>query len=273
MDFDDWAPYYRQVVEDLGLDEEADLHTARHYRALVAEVRPAGYLSPVRLLGRSYPTRNPRVWVFGAGPSLPNDFNLFAERAQATDLVVAADGAALFLLKEYVTPQVVFSDLDGSAEALTQVGEEGGLLVLHGHGDNWSLVDDLFPPLARQYAVVPTVQTRPDEPYLYNWGGFTDGDRCVAGVLDWFPSSPVMLLGFTFGTTQGRFSKPNQMGEDRPAPEFKLRKLAFAKQFLSEFIAKRYPGQVWNGSRPTDPVVGISEEVGSFPNPNPNPSV
>ncbi|MHA2367120.1 MAG: hypothetical protein ACXAC7_24420, partial [Candidatus Hodarchaeales archaeon] len=106
-------------------------------------------------------------------------------------------------------------------------------------------------------------QTEPKPPFLFNYGGFTDGDRCIATILDWYPNVKVGLLGFTFGSIQGKFSKPF-LKESIKASTFKIKKLEFAKYFISSHLAKQYFGQIFNFSNPTDHIEGVSRKITSF---------
>ena len=154
-------------------------------------------------------------------------------------------------------PDLIFSDLDGSIDAILECLHKGSILILHAHGDNYSIIKKFFPSI-KSYNFLVTVQTKPEEPFLFNFGGFTDGDRAISSVLTWFNSIKVFLLGFTFGSIQGRYSKPITLKNHAKASPFKLQKLTFAKEFI-KILAETYVNQIYNLSKPTESIVGVNE--------------
>ncbi|MHA2366138.1 MAG: 6-hydroxymethylpterin diphosphokinase MptE-like protein, partial [Candidatus Hodarchaeales archaeon] len=176
MNWEMWRPYYIEVVELLGINSKADLNAANKYLDLTRQYRSTGY--EIYLKGIFQQKENiKRVWVFGAGPSLIEDFQVFVKHFNPlTDFVMAADGATVFLLQNEVLPDVIVSDYDGDLNALHFCCQQGSLLQLHAHGDNYSIVQEEFPIFVQEGLVLPTVQTEPKPPFLFNYGGFTDGD-------------------------------------------------------------------------------------------------
>ena len=81
--------------------------------------------------------------------------------------------------------------------------------------------------LVREYAplftgpVVLTTQGRPENT-VFNYGGFTDGDRCVCLARE-FGARHILLYGFDF-------DNPNPKEGSDPAR--KLKKLAWAKRII-----------------------------------------
>ena len=67
---------------------------------------------------------------------------------------------------------------------------------------------------------------------VYNFGGFTDGDRAIflAVALN---ASEITLAGMDFGTTVTKYSRPNIEGATGPADEIKTKKLIFAERLLA----------------------------------------
>lgn len=237
------------------LDSSKDYEVASKFHNLLQSHNPQGYESILQQI-KSF--HKQIAWIIGAGPSLEKDFRVFVQfYSPTTDLVVGIDGACLFLQEQGYYPDIIFSDLDGSIPALEACVQHGSILVLHAHGDNYDLVEKYFPAF-RKHTVLGTVQTKPSEPYVYNFGGFTDGDRAIAAALSWFTSIKVLLIGFTFGTIQGRYSKPDKLAAHAQASEFKLQKLHFAKKFIT-VLAETYPNQIYNLSKPTESIQGVAE--------------
>ena len=164
----------------MNLDVAKDYKIASEFKDLLKEHKPQG-LEHILVNILSKVKKN--AWIFGAGPSLENDYEIFAKYySKTSDLIIGVDGATLFLKEQGLTPDIIFSDLDGSIEAILDCLHKGSILILHAHGDNYSLVKKFFPAI-KSYNFLATVQTRPEEPFLFNFGGFTDGDRAISSVL------------------------------------------------------------------------------------------
>src|SRR5215218_6976206 len=88
---------------------------------------------------------------------------------------IAADGAVQFLIENKVRPDIVVTDLDGNPAFLQKAEKMGATMVVHAHGDNTGMLKKLVPKFKK---LVGTTQVMPVE-NVYNFGGFTDGDRCV----------------------------------------------------------------------------------------------
>lgn len=257
MDWLTWVSLYRRIVGVLDLNMDKDYEIGSLYHNLLTSKKKYGFRDTFYKIVSLNKTR--KAWVFGGGPSLLNDFSLFREQYNAeTDLVIAADGSSVFLLEKNVFPDIVFSDFDGANSVLEVLAENNTILVLHAHGDNFSVVNEILSKSnLLNYNVLPTVQTKPHPPFTYNFGGFSDGDRAVSALVDWFPSlEGIYLLGFTFGTYQGRYSKPDMLTKDVKASDFKIAKLNIAKEIL-EFLATHYSIPIINLSYPTEVIKGI----------------
>ena len=255
MDWLSFEPHYKRVASDLELNIAKDYEITEKFISLLKHDNSHGFNS---ILEKILHIEKSKGWIFGAGPSLENDFEIFSKNYMPeTDLIVGVDGSSLFLREQGYLPDIIFSDLDGSLDALLDCTSQGSILILHAHGDNFNIVKKFYPEIVK-YDFLPTVQTKPFEPFVYNFGGFTDGDRAISGFLEWFPSITVLLLGFTFGKIQGKYSKPTKLKSHTEAAEFKLKKLKFAKEFI-QILAKIYSNQIYNLSDPTDSIVGVSQ--------------
>lgn len=179
MKWEEWEPLYREILADFGFDRARDEEAARRLDAL--------------LKGKSAPDLHPllagkRVAVCGKGSSLEADLATL----QPGEVVVSANGATTRLLARSVVPAVVVTDLDGRMEDLLEANRRGAAMVVHAHGDNI----ERLPAVARMGRVLGTTQARPFGA-LRNFGGFTDGDRCVF-LARAHGAASVRLLGFDF---------------------------------------------------------------------------
>ncbi|HJJ80073.1 MAG TPA: DUF115 domain-containing protein [Methanocorpusculum sp.] len=107
-------------------------------------------------------------------------------------IVIAADAAARVMKKGGVIPNIVFTDLDGLDDDVLEMNEAGTILAVHAHGDNMPLVKSWVPKM--KGPVVGTTQSTPLE-NVYNFGGFSDGDRGVFAAYE-LGAKSVSLIGF-----------------------------------------------------------------------------
>jgi uncharacterized Rossmann fold enzyme len=133
------------------------------------------------------------VLVCGKAPSLESDLNGIDARRYT---VVAADGATSVLLKHGIVPHVIVSDLDGHHGDLLEANAKGAIILAHAHADNMENVRSLVP---RMKDVIGTTQSRPLH-NVFNFGGFSDGDRCVFLVKE-LGAASITIVGFNLDDT------------------------------------------------------------------------
>jgi 2-amino-4-hydroxy-6-hydroxymethyldihydropteridine diphosphokinase len=183
MEFQFWEPIYTEILDDFGFSRVRDEEAALLLSELLKDKK--GDLAEVahRLNGRA-------AVICGNAPSLAEELGDLPERDYT---FVAADGATAVLLRKGIVPDIVVTDLDGPFDAIRSASLMGSIIVVHAHGDNLDALQRYVPQLER---AVGTVQCQPPEG-LYNFGGFTDGDRCffLARALG---AASIKLLGFDF---------------------------------------------------------------------------
>jgi uncharacterized Rossmann fold enzyme len=208
MDFETWSPYYESILAEFGYDREGDEGSARCLGALV----PSEHLCRPMCLAKRI---KGRVTVCAHGPSLESKLHLIDPH----DTLISAGPATTVLYENGIRPDVLVTDLDGPIEADVRCNAMGTVAVLHAHGDNLDNILELVPRFEGQ--VTPTTQSVPI-PGVFNFGGFTDGDRAVC-LARHFGAREVRLVGFDFEEPR---LKP---GQDR---EVKLRKLRWARRII-----------------------------------------
>jgi len=135
---------------------------------------------------------------------------------------IVADSAVQAFLENKIMPDIVVTDLDGDEKSLKKIGKTNSIILVHGHGDNMAKLQ-----LVENFKnCIGTTQGKPFGK-LYNFGGFTDGDRCVF-LADYFGAKKVILWGMDFGTKIGKYSK-TKVSERKT----KIKKLRYAKKLLS----------------------------------------
>ena len=175
-----WDEYYVRILDYFGFSREDDEEAAR----LLSSILPRNDIS---LLTDTISGSD--VIVAGNAPSLLDDI-------RDTDfdgkVVIAADAAARVMKKGGVIPDIVFTDLDGLDDDVLEMNETGTILAVHAHGDNMPLVKSWVPKM--KGPVVGTTQSTPLE-NVYNFGGFSDGDRGVFAAYE-LGANSVSLIGF-----------------------------------------------------------------------------
>lgn len=177
MKFSDWEPHYREILEYFGFDRSADEEAARVL---------AGLLDRDNLLSLASLTDGNPVTVCGNAPCLKDDLGKIA------GIVFAADAAAEVLDTHGIRPDAIFTDLDGATDRFIELNAEGTIVVIHAHGDNIPLLKHWVPRFTGK--IVGTTQAAPLL-HVYNFGGFTDGDR-AAFAADELGASSITFAGF-----------------------------------------------------------------------------
>ncbi|HJJ89185.1 MAG TPA: DUF115 domain-containing protein [Methanocorpusculum sp.] len=202
MKFEEWELYYTQILNFFGFSREEDELAAR----ILAKLLPHDDFDRLRdtVQGRN-------CIVCGNAPSLLEDIctTNFSDK-----VIIAADAAARVLLLTDHRPDVIFSDIDGMDDDFLVMNDLGTILVLHAHGDNIPLIRSWVPKV--RGPVVGTTQASP-LPHVYNFGGFSDGDRGVFCVYE-LGAASVSLIGFDL--------------DDRSVDPVKHGKLMIARKLL-----------------------------------------
>jgi len=233
-----WRPWYEEIVTRLGLDKKADEAAAKTLNDLLPKPDIRKLTSLIK---------GKKCIVLGAGPSLDTDLMKLQRGGYLQKTLIAADGATSAVLK-YRNPDIIGTDLDGKVDDQLDAWRRGSWLVVHAHGDNIEQVRTL-PRLSER--VIGTTQV---EPFgrLYNFGGFTDGDR-AAFMAHELGASKIYLVGMDLGTRIGRYSGD----KDRKR---KLIKLEICGELLS-WLAGELDAPVINLTTHGKPIPNVLSEV------------
>ncbi|MEW6044685.1 MAG: 6-hydroxymethylpterin diphosphokinase MptE-like protein [Thermoproteota archaeon] len=208
-----WNSKYTKIVKEFGYDKKADLAAAALLNLLLKKQFSLSRLEKI--------IKGKPVFVIGAGPSLKSAIPVLKKYKT---IKICAETALDVLIKNGIRPQIVVTDLDGDLKTLAKIGKTNTVFVVHAHGDN---IDKLR--FAKNFKnCVGSTQTR-KVGKIENFGGFTDGDRCVF-LADYFGASKIFLFGMDFGTKIGMHSKTK-----RSERKIKLRKLLWGKTLLEWF--------------------------------------
>src|SRR6267143_84319 len=150
-------------------------------------------------------------------------------------------------LEEKIKNQTVF--VIGAGSSLSQsipllkkyknikkAGRENAIMIVHAHGDN---IDKLYLASNFKYCL----GTTEGKPFgnIHNFGGFTDGDRCVF-LAKYFGAKKIILFGMDFGTKIGKYSKEKITNKTT-----KIKKLRWAKRLL-EWLALQNHSELYTTS-------------------------
>jgi len=206
MQFATWEPIYRSILDDFGFTLCKDEEAAELLRGLLREHITPLIAAKEMLAGRS-------VVVCGNAPCLPLDIEQMHSKQERGAVFLAADGAVAVLLELGILPAIVVTDLDGPFPAIQRANQMGSIVVVHAHGDNLDALQRYVPRLDR---IIGTAQCRPPQG-LYNFGGFTDGDRAIFLAIE-LGARDIVLKGFDF--------------DDNSVTPRKKKKLAWAKRLI-----------------------------------------
>ncbi len=200
MNLGKWFEFYTQILKDFSFSKNDD-----ELAAVLMHKLGRGKLLDLSILKRKIRNRS----VIVIGPILSEDDLDEIERAEEVRITA---GKALLEVANRITPDIHVTDMEEDDELLLRVQREGCILVLHAHGDNIKRIKSIVPRVER---FVGTTQSIPFD-RIYNFGGFTDGDRaaCMAKEMG---ARSIRLVGFNFEMATGT----------------KKRKLEWAKKILA----------------------------------------
>jgi len=216
----DWKKKYDEIAEKLDIDRNDDREVTLILNRFI-EKQDINIDKLIHRLDRLI--NNKSVIVFGAGPSLRKGVLFVKEnKLHSKHTFIAADGSITALLEEEILPDILVTDLDGRLRDILRANLMGSLTIVHAHGDNINILKRTLPKLRN---VIGTTQIEPIG-RLQNFGGFTDGDRCVFLAVN-FKAKEILLSGMDFGNKIGRYSY-------RYNKKKKLQKLEIGKKLIEE---------------------------------------
>jgi len=145
-----------------------------------------------------------------------------------------ADGATKAMFENNLKSDIIVTDLDGDIKSLKKAGKTNTVMIVHAHGDNAEKIH-----LVKNFKnCIGTTQTKPVGK-VHNFGGFTDGDRCVF-LANHFKAKKIILLGMDFGTRIGKYSKTRVISRTT-----KIKKLRRGKKLL-EWLAQKSGSELYS---------------------------
>jgi len=219
MRFSDWEPIYEEILAEFCFSREADEEAARLLQSLLS-----GRVGDLSIEDIDPMIRGREVLVCGNGPSLPQGLESILAGCKSSEpprwakpddmVIVAADGATTAVLVAGLLPDVIVTDLDGFLPDILAANAGGSAVVVHAHGDNMAALNEYVPQLTK---VLGTTQSEPIEG-VYNFGGFSDGDRAVF-LARRFGARNIRIIGFDY--------------DDPDVTPIKMMKLRWARRLVA----------------------------------------
>jgi len=222
-----WESKYRDILKEFGYSRKEDSQSCELLNLLLTE--------KTRTVAIKDLIENKPVFVVGAGPSLLSCIPILKKYKKITKII--ADGAVRAIIENGLKPDIVVTDLDGDINALKKTGRTNTIMVVHAHGDNSEKIH-----LVKNFKnCIGTTQTKPVGK-IYNFGGFTDGDRCVFLASN-FKAEKIILLGMDFGNRIGKYSKTRVINRS-----IKIAKLRHGKKLL-EWLAQKSESELYSTTK------------------------
>ncbi len=174
LKFADWEPLYEKIILDFNYSKEEDRRSAE----ILVECRGTDSLSPLEAL------KGGKVEIGGPYFSRSN-----------IETTIAAGASVSQIVDEGVKPDLMVTDLDGDKELQLDLNLKEVPAVIHAHGDNIQQIKTWAEKF--KGSVVSTCQCKPPENDIFNFGGFTDGDRACF-IADHFGAEKIVLNGWDF---------------------------------------------------------------------------
>ena len=217
MTMQGWKTKFKEIRREFGYREKDDYLSAKKLNSLLKKKFSKKQLQDI-ITGKT-------VFIIGAGPSLSESLAYIKKCKNITKIV--ADGAVRALLEKNMKPDILVTDLDGDLDSIKKIGRTKTPIIIHAHGDNY----DRLEIVEKISNTVGTTQTEAFDK-MENFGGFTDGDRCVF-LAEFFKAKKIVLVGMDFGQEIGKYSKHKVINR-----KIKIKKLKFGKKILEWFASK-----------------------------------
>ena len=174
-----WKTKYSEILKEFKYSESKDRESTKYLDSILKKSNNYEKISKK--------IKHQNVIVVGAGPSLSRCIPKLKKMKKTIKIV--ADTALKPLLENKIKPDILVSDLDGDEKSLKKIGKSKAIMVIHAHGDNF----DKLELVSNFKNCIGTTETK-SFGKIHNFGGFTDGDRCVF-LANHFKAKRIILFG------------------------------------------------------------------------------
>jgi len=216
MNYTEWRPYYKMILNDFHFSESRDKKSAQ----VLSSILGKNFLS-IDEISKIFSGNE--VIIIGDSPYF--SFNPAIVKGR---VLVTADDATRHVLKLGMVPKLITTDLDGDEDMLINASSSGAVMGVHAHGDNIEKLN-VVEKFNERFG------TTQSEPLwnVFNFGGFTDGDRAVF-LAHHFQAKRIILAGFNF------YEPNSAKGKDL---ERKMKKLSYSRILIYTLI-KNYRADI-----------------------------
>ncbi len=239
MKFEEWFSYYQQIRSQFKYSTERDQNSANYLSQIIKRKSIDLAILKKKIFNKS-------VIVIGSSPNLQEKIKFIKKNKKFTKIV--ADSAVKTILENNIQPDIVVTDLDGDKSSLIKSSTQGAIMVVHAHGDNYENLQKIVPKLKN---IIGSTQVVPLY-NVYNFGGFTDGDRSVF-LAEELGAKEIILVGMEFGNKIGQYSMTTE--DD---VRIKIEKLKIGRKLL-QMLAKRTSTKLFDTS--DNPISGFMPYV------------
>ncbi|MEL9999057.1 MAG: 6-hydroxymethylpterin diphosphokinase MptE-like protein [Thermoplasmata archaeon] len=211
MNYNDWKKYYKKLLIEFNFSEKKDMKSAELLSSLLEN-------KFLKLDELKTIINGKKIFVLGDSPY----FSLSPSMIEGK-VIISADDATKKILELGYKPDIVITDLDSPNRLIMEASMMGSIIGVHAHGDN---IEKL--KIVESFELrFGTTQAFPLW-NVYNFGGFTDGDRAVF-LAEHFKPRSITIAGFNF------YDPNMSKGKDIYK---KFKKLIFSKYLLEELIRR-----------------------------------
>ena len=239
---DEFSEKYKEIIASLGFSHKDDIKSRDKLRDLLKKHKRYSFDHQLSSLG-SLINHYQYFLVVAGGPDAEKFVQMISEITISPHFnrdnlfIIAVDGATELLAQYCIIPHLIITDLDGLQEKTALNSQyDNTYFVIHAHGDNQEKISE-FEFVISTKKVIGTTQTTSKIPVI-NTGGFTDGDRALY-FLEHFlnPTTTLFLIGYDFGSSIGKFSKP-ELTDNTLASSLKIKKLHYGAQLTRDFCRR-----------------------------------
>jgi len=202
MFYKEWEKIYKKIVLDFNFKTEEDKNASYILNDIIKKRNKNYDIKELKKI-----IKNKEVIIFGAGPFLTTSA----------------------LIEQKIIPDIIVTDLDGKISDQINANLKGAITIIHSHGDNINKLKENVSKFKGE--IIGTTQIDPTLfQYLYNFGGFTDGDRAVLLAVH-YQAKNIYLIGFNFNGLIGKYSFTKNK-------RIKIKKLKWCKIILDNIKEK-----------------------------------
>jgi uncharacterized Rossmann fold enzyme len=223
-----WKTRYSDIVREFKYDEKKDKEST----VLLDSILEKTDIHEKKIMDL---IKEKTVLIIGSGPSLSTAIPELKKYEKAVK--IAADSSIKPLVENGIIPDIVVTDLDGDENTLNKISKTKSIFVVHAHGDNIAKLE-----FAKKFRNCVGTSQSPAFNKIQNFGGFTDGDRCVF-LANHFEAKKIILFGMDFGKRIGKFSETKESER-----KMKLKKLKKG-EYLLEWLATITKSELFTTSK------------------------